>query len=287
MEAAHRPVWLRKKINFKHMHETEGKLKGLKIHTVCHQARCPNISECFGRGTATFMILGDRCTRNCAFCNVKKGAPLKPDPGEPGRLLEAVMKLGLKYVVITSVTRDDLPDGGAGLFAECVERIKKYDEEIKTEVLVPDFKGDNKAVDIVLKSRPDIFAHNVETVPSLYHIRKGADYARSLGVIRSAKKSGVKIKSGIMLGMGEKEYEVISVLRDLREAGCDFLSIGQYLRPSENNIPVAAYIHPEKFDYYRQISLAMGFLHTESGPYVRSSYFAERYLEDRLKFELV
>ncbi len=269
------------------MHETEEKLKGLKIHTVCHQAGCPNISECFGRGTAAFMILGDRCTRNCAFCNVKKSAPLMADPGEPGRLLDAVEKLSLKYVVITSVTRDDLPDGGAGFFAECVEKIKKYDKNIKTEVLAPDFKGDNEAINAVLKSRPDIFAHNVETVPSLYGVRKGADYTRSLGVLRSAQKSGVKVKSGIMLGIGEKEYEVISVLRDLREAGCDFLSIGQYLRPSNKNIPVAAYIPPEKFDYYRKIGGAMGFLHIESGPYVRSSYFAERYLEDRLKFELV
>ena len=287
METGRKPSWINKKVDFREMHATEELLSGLSLHTVCHQAKCPNISECFGKKTATFMILGDTCTRSCAFCSVKKGRPVKPDTGEPENVTEAVKRMGLKYVIITSVTRDDLQDKGASFFAACVRNIKKFDGSIKVEVLTPDFKGDLTAVDTVINESPDVFAHNVETVPSLYKIRKGADYTTSLRVIGHAKKTGVKVKSGIMLGLGEKEYEVLAAMRDLRMTGCDFLSIGQYLQPKKDNIKVKEYIRPEKFDYYRELALSMGFLHVESGPYVRSSYRAENYLRSRLKFQMV
>ena len=274
--AEKKPAWLSRKIDFKSMSQTQSKLSGLNLHTVCVQARCPNISECFGRGTATFLILGETCTRGCSFCNVNKGAPTGIELGEPVRVAEAVNRLKLKYVVITSVTRDDLEDGGASVFAETVRRIKE-DKNTKVEVLVPDFKGYKPAIDSVLASKPDVFGHNIETVPSLYNIRKGADYSRSLGVLKYAAEMGALVKSAIMLGLGEREDEVMASLSDLRMAGCSYLSMGQYLQPDASHYPVKEYAAPELFAYYKDEALKMGFKHVESGPYVRSSYMAENY----------
>lgn len=277
-----RPQWLDKKIDFRAMHETEGRLRGLGLRTVCHQARCPNITECFSRGTATFLILGDVCTRGCAFCAVKRGTPAPPDAGEPSRVAEAVRRMGIRHAVITSVTRDDLPDGGASAFAGVIRELRALDETIAVEVLVPDFRGDAAAVGTVTGAGPDIFGHNMETVPSLYPVRKGCDYARSLTVLEMAKAGlpGITTKSGMMLGMGETRDEVTAVMRDLRRAGCDYLSLGQYLRPGKENVPVREYIDPGLFDYYKEEALAMGFSHVESGAYVRSSYMAERYRDN-------
>lgn len=274
-----KPKWLNKKIDFRSMHKTGELLQGLNLHTVCHQARCPNISECFERGTATFLILGDTCTRNCAFCSVGNGTPSVPDPDEPERILEAVRRLVLSYIVITSVTRDDLPDGGAAVFAKTINILKNFNPELGIEVLVPDFKGDQRAIETVLGENPDVFAHNIETVPSQYSIRPGALYKQSLNVLETAAKcsNSTRIKSALLLGLGETVQEVKQVLSDLRNFGCDYLSIGQYLQPGKKNYPVQEYITPVQFEQYKDVALSLGFLHVESGPYVRSSYFADRY----------
>lgn len=272
-----RPAWLKKKIDFRAMTATQELLSGTNLRTVCVQARCPNISECFGRGTATFLILGDTCTRACSFCNVKKGGPSGIDRDEPMRVAGAIKKLGLKYTVITSVTRDDLSDGGASIFAETITRIKEADKDARIEVLVPDFLGQTPAIDAVLAAGPDVFAHNIETVPSLYNIRKGANYSRSLGVIKYAADKGALTKSAIMLGLGEREDEVMASLSDLKRSGCAYMSIGQYLQPDSSHIPVKEYATPGIFAYYKEEALKMGFKHVESGPYVRSSYMAETY----------
>jgi len=262
-------------------------LREMKLETVCEQASCPNIGECFSRSRATFLILGPQCTRSCSFCNVSKGKPSTPDTGEPARIAEAVKKLALKHVVITSVTRDDLEDGGAGMFVDTVLNIRKNTPQVTIEVLIPDFKKSIDSLRAVAESGPgigqgpDIIAHNVETVPSLYRsVRQGSEYGRSLDVLRIIKKMSpcLKTKSGIMLGMGEKEAEVIAVMSDLRAAECDFLSIGQYLAPSKLHYPVKEYIAPEQFAYYKEKALSAGFSHVESGPYVRSSYMAGEYL---------
>jgi lipoic acid synthetase len=279
-----RPLWLARKIDFKSMSETQSKLSGLNIHTVCVQARCPNISECFNRGTATFLILGDICTRACVFCNVKKGVPGPVDAGEPEQVLEAVRRLGLKYAVITSVTRDDLEDGGAPVFAETIKILKDHDKTLKVEVLVPDFKGYKPAIDSVLEARPDVFGHNIETVPSLYSIRKGADYNRSLGVLEYAAGKGAVTKSAILLGLGETRDEALSTMEDVRKTGCSYMSIGQYLQPDNSHYPIREYVAPEMFDIYKSAALAMGYAHVESGPYVRSSYMAEKY-DSKLKIQ--
>jgi lipoic acid synthetase len=228
------------------------------------------------------MILGDRCTRNCAFCAVESSPPLPPDPDEPGRVADAAMTLGLKFVVITSVTRDDLPDGGAGQFVKSIIAIRKRNKAIKIETLAPDFKGDYKVLRSVLEACPDVFNHNVETVPRLYSIvREKADYTRSINVLKfaGANYPHIKTKSGIMLGLGEKRSEVISVMKDLRGARCDFLTIGQYLRPRRTNIPVVEYIEPEVFDEYRTLGLTMGFQAVASSPLTRSSMDADRMFE--------
>ncbi len=265
------------------MHGTEGMLRGLGLHTVCHQARCPNIAECFSRGTATFLIMGDVCTRGCSFCAVKHGAPGLPDAAEPGRVAEAVRRMGIRHAVITSVTRDDLPDGGASLFAGVIRGLRAHDAAVTVEVLVPDFRGDADAIGIVAGAGPDIFGHNIETVPSLYAVRKGCDYKRSLKVLETARafSPALRTKSGMMLGLGEAREEVSAVMRDLRRAGCDYLSLGQYLRPGGGCAPVREYIEPAMFDAYREEALALGFSHVESGPYVRSSYMADTYRSDR------
>ncbi len=276
-----KPEWLNKKIDLKVLSSMKERLRELGVETVCEQAMCPNAGECFGHGEATFLILGRHCTRACSFCNVDKSAPMPPDKDEPRRVAEAVSQFGLKHVVITSVTRDDLPDGGAKAFADTVSSIRKKSPHTTIEILVPDFKRSLKDIETVVRSAPDIFAHNVETVPSLYNaVRQGSDYSRSLEVLKVAKKMAIKMKtkSGIMLGMGETEGEVLRVMRDLRSVECDFLSIGQYLAPSLGHYPVKEHIRPEKFTDYKEKGMELGFLHIESAPYVRSSYMAGMYL---------
>ncbi|MFP4466443.1 MAG: lipoyl synthase [Candidatus Goldiibacteriota bacterium] len=268
----------KKKIDFRKMHAVEEKLKGLALNTVCHNARCPNISECYDRETAAFMILGNICTRGCSFCNVESGMPVYNNDSEPALVAQAARRMLLKYIVVTSVTRDDLDDGGASVFAETIRQLREYDREAGVEVLVPDFGGSKSALNTVLDEKPDMFAHNMETVPSLYAVRKGAEYDRSLKVLAHAsEKKDVKIKSGIMLGLGEKYEEVISTLKDIADTGCRYMSIGQYMRPGSRNCEVKEYITGEMFEKYRADALEIGFRHVESGPWVRSSYMAEKY----------
>ena len=256
-------------------------MRNLKVETVCEQAMCPNMGECFSRNEATFLILGRSCTRQCSFCNINKFAPEQPDLGEPKRVAQAVQTLGLKHVVITSVTRDDLIDGGAGIFAQTIERIREKSPDVNIEVLIPDFKLSLSALRTVADAQPDIIAHNLETVPSLYPaVRQGGNYPRSLSLLRLVKDLFPKLrtKSGLMLGVGEKQSEVLATMKDLRFVECDFLSIGQYLAPSKEHHPVKKYIRPEKFNYYQLEGKKMGFSHIQSGPYVRSSYKAGDYL---------
>lgn len=279
-----KPVWLNKKINLKSCSSLKEVLRDLRLDTVCEQAMCPNIGECFLRNEATFLILGRHCTRMCSFCNIKKAAPLAVDVDEPIRVAQGVKRLNLKHVVITSVTRDDLSDGGAGIFAETVSSIKKASPRTTTEVLIPDFQLSLSALKTVADSQPDIIAHNLETVPSLYKtLRQGGNYPRSLSLLRIVKDlfPDSKTKSGLMLGVGEKQREVLSVMRDLRFVKCDFLSIGQYLAPSKQHHPVKNYIRPEKFEYYKEEGKGLGFLHIKSGPYIRSSYLAADYLSNK------
>ncbi|RJQ30143.1 MAG: lipoyl synthase [Peptococcaceae bacterium] len=277
-EVVSRPAWLRKTVTHSHAVEsTREMLADLRLHTVCQGARCPNLSECFTRGTATFMILGDCCTRRCNFCAVAKGRPEPPDPAEPARVAEAAARLGLKYVVITSVTRDDLPDGGAGHFARTVGEVRRAVPGAVVEVLVPDFQGNVSALASVLAAGPDVLNHNVETVPRLYPlVRPRADYRRSLDLLREAGKldRGVRIKSGLMVGLGEKREEVRAVMSDLRAAGCAVLTVGQYLQPSPAHLPVFEFVLPAVFQEYREQGLALGFKEVASGPWVRSSYRA-------------
>lgn len=275
-----KPAWLNKKVSLTACSRVKQLLRDLKVETVCEQALCPNMGECFSRDQATFLILGRQCTRMCRFCNIEKGKPLPPEPGEPERVAEAVARLGLAHVVITSVTRDDLDDGGAGVFAETVRCIRKKAPRVTIELLIPDFKCSRPALAAVADAGPEIIAHNVETVPSLYAaVRAGAEYARSLEVLRLLKElaPGGRSKSGLMLGLGETEAQIIAVMRDLRRVNCDFLSIGQYLAPSLRHYPVKEYVAPQSFVFYREKGLEMGFGHVESGPYVRSSYAAAEY----------
>jgi lipoic acid synthetase len=261
------------------MAKMEALLGGLNLHTVCDSAHCPNAGECFSRGTATFLILGDVCTRNCTFCAVTKGTPPLVDEEEPQRLVEAARRLKLEYVVITSVTRDDLPDGGAAHFAEAVNLLHRHLPGTKVELLVPDFQGSRQAVETVLRSSPEVLGHNVETVPRLYkEVRPMADYERSVRLLAEAKDIDPNIvtKSGLMLGLGETGGEVIEVMRDLREAGCDLLTLGQYLQPSTKHHPVARYLPPEEFTSYEAAGRGMGFAGVAAAPPVRSSFRAEK-----------
>lgn len=270
------PDWIRTK-GLSYQHNTRRILKNYRVNTVCENARCPNIGECYYRFTATFMILGTKCTRNCSFCSVESSLPEPLDPEEPYRVALAAKEMGLKYVVITSVTRDDLPDSGAEQFAHTVYAVKHINKA-KVEVLTPDFKGNRDAIAIVINSKPDVFGHNVETIPRLYNlVRPGADYNRSINILRYVKEISphTNIKSGLMLGLGETLKEVIDVLKELNEAGCDFVTIGQYLRPSKKNLPVAEYIHPDVFERLRLIAMEMGFKYVASSPLVRSSLNAE------------
>ena len=257
--------------------ETRRVVKDLGLHTVCEEARCPNLGECWGHKTATFMLLGDTCTRNCSFCAVAHGKPLAVDPHEPARVGEAVARLGLMHVVITSVDRDDLPDGGASHFAATVTAIERAAPRCRIEVLVPDFQGNLDAVQTVVAAPVAIFNHNVETVPRLYRrVRPGAKYERSLAVLEAARDPiGVRLtKAGLMLGLGEEIEELRRVFHDLRRVGCDILTVGQYLRPSSDHIKMERYVPPEEFAAIGAEARAMGFRHVEAGPLVRSSYHA-------------
>jgi len=322
-----RPNWLRIKLSTgKNFNEIKGILRENKLHTVCEEALCPNIGECFEQRTATFLILGDTCTRKCGFCAVKKGSPFGIDEGEPLRIAEAVKKMNLRYVVITSVTRDDLHDGGASVYAQTIQCIREYVEDCTIEVLIPDFGGLSESLEIVLNARPDILNHNIETVPRLYpQVRPMADYKRSLELLKNAKETitvhphpcpppslrlcsgqargrkysgnkcspppvggGVLLhetvhelttKSGLILGLGEEWDEIISVMQAIRDAGCDILTLGQYLSPKRDALPIRRYYTPEEFTMLKIEGERMGFKHVESGPLVRSSYHAKAQLD--------
>jgi lipoic acid synthetase len=270
------PEWLKRPLAFsgkqktieKHVH-CEG------LHTVCVEAKCPNRSECYSNGTATFLIMGNTCTRNCGFCGVNHGIPAKLDLQEPARISSAVKKLSIKHIVITSVTRDDLEDGGAAFFADTIKTIREDNPGTKIEVLVPDFQGCSEAIGRVISAAPDIFNHNVETVPSFYDkIRPQAIYKRSLAVLAQAAQSGIVTKSGIMVGLGEDESEVLGVMKDIYLTGCSILTIGQYLRPSKEQVQVKSFVSPEQFDYYKREGEKIGFAYVFAGPFVRSSYRA-------------
>lgn len=282
-----RPKWLRAPApagdNYA---ELKGLVTRLKLHTVCESAACPNVGECWNRRTATFMILGNVCTRRCGFCAVQKGAPLEVDYDEPRRVAEACEALGLRYAVVTSVNRDDRKDGGAELFAEVIEAIRRRIPTCKVEVLAPDFQGSHAAMEIVMNAHPDVLNHNTETVPRLYRmVRLGARYERSLDMLRYAKvlRPHVPTKSGLMLGLGETQEEVVQVMRDLHEHRVDILTLGQYLRPSPKHLPIIRYVPQPEFDEYKKLGLAMGFAHVEAGPLVRSSYHADGAEESALR----
>jgi lipoic acid synthetase len=272
------PEWIKTKRNGGVVRDTKRLLRNYGLSTVCEEARCPNAGACFSKPTVTFMILGSVCTRNCGFCSVKSSTPRPVDPHEPGRIAKAAREMGLRYVVITSVTRDDLDDGGAGQFAKTVRALKEHKPDTKVEVLTPDFKGNLRNVDTVLQSEPDVFNHNVETIPRLYPVvRPLADYKRSLNILAHSKNTAPRIftKSGLMLGLGETFDEVLKVFYDLRNAGCDFLTVGQYLRPSKLNLPVIEYREPAIFERLRLTALSLGFKYVASAPLVRSSMSAE------------
>jgi len=277
-----KPAWCNKKIDLAACNNLKQLLRGLRLHTVCEESHCPNISECFDKKLATFMILGDICTRTCAFCNVSKGAPRALDYQEPERVAKAVRLLGLTYVVITSPTRDDVDDGGAELFCQTVRQLKRLSPTPHVEILIPDFLGNIRALGKIASCGVDVISHNIETCPSLYiKVRKGADYQRSLKVLEIVKEQSPKkvfTKSGLMLGLGESLNEVIGVMQDLRSLDCDFLTLGQYLPPSRRHYPLSQYIHPAQFKHLESTALAMGFKGVQSGTYVRSSYAAHTFL---------
>jgi lipoyl synthase len=274
------PEWLIKRTPKNENIKNIRKLIGDKVHTVCESAKCPNIGECYSCKTVTFMILGDICTRACDFCAVQKGTPLPPEEMEPNNIADAAKKLGLKYVVVTSVTRDDLPDGGASQFAKTINELRRTNDNIKVEVLIPDFKGNKEHLKIVLDARPDVLNHNVEMVPRLYGtLRPSSDYLTSLNVLKYSKhiNKNIPTKSGFMLGLGETDEEVVDLMRALRECDTDILTIGQYIAPSQAHCEVVEYVHPEKFEELRVLALRMGFKKVNSGPFVRSSYIGGSY----------
>lgn len=260
--------------------DTQGLLGRLALHSVCQEARCPNIGECFGSGTAAFLILGTLCTRSCRYCNVRHGRPEPVDESEPGRLAEAARALGLRHIVITSVTRDDLPDGGAGQFARCIDALRREVAGCRVEVLIPDFQGDRKALETILAARPDVLNHNLEVTRGLFaELRPQGDYRRSLDLLRHAAEAPArtKTKSGFMIGLGEERDDILLLLDDLAAASCTHLTIGQYLQPSRHHWPVVKFYTPEEFEGLRRDALARGFKTVLAGPLVRSSYHAEQY----------
>jgi lipoyl synthase len=278
-----KPEWLKVRApGSENYHRLKGLMRTLGLHTVCEEANCPNIGECWHHGTATFMILGDTCTRSCGYCNVIHGTPVAPDPLEPAHVASAIEAMGLAHVVITSVDRDDLPDCGAGHFARTISETRARIADCSVEVLIPDFKGDEIALRTVLDARPDILNHNIETVPRLYRIaRPGGRYDRALQLLDRSRRyaPAIPTKSGIMVGLGEEWDEVVSTLRDLAQAGCQIVTIGQYLRPSVANLPMSRYYTPAEFAELKRIGLDLGFGHVESGPLVRSSYHAHEQVQ--------
>jgi len=279
---ARAPEWIReKRLRLADLHEIKRMMRSRALHTVCEEARCPNRGECFSRGTATFLLLGDICTRACGFCDIANGRPLPADPFEPARVAAAASAMNLRYVVVTSVDRDDLPDGGAGHFAATIAALRRLSPAPGVEVLTPDFRGRLESVRTVVEAGPDVFNHNVETVPRLYaRARRGARLERSLAVLSAVKDSAPEMttKSGLMLGLGETEPEVLDLLSALRAARVDIVTIGQYLRPSRENLPVEEYVRPEVFEQFRRAGEGLGFRHVFAGPFVRSSYRAEEAL---------
>jgi len=281
-----KPAWIRVRAPSLGTRFTEIKqvLREQRLHTVCEEASCPNIGECFGKGTATFMILGDICTRRCPFCDVGHGRPLPPDAEEPAHLADTIAKLRLKYVVITSVDRDDLKDGGAQHFVDCIRAVRERSPATTIEVLVPDFRGRlERALEVLLAAPPDVMNHNLETVPRLYRqARPGGDYRHSLKLLQAFRKAvpSVPTKSGLMVGLGETDEEILQVMRDLRAHGVDMLTIGQYLQPSPHHLAVERYVHPDVFAMYEREAEAMGFRHAAIGAMVRSSYHADRQAEE-------
>jgi lipoic acid synthetase len=282
-ERVPKPTWLRAKApSGDNFHNLKKLARGLGLHTVCESAQCPNIGECWNHKTATFMLLGDICTRRCGFCAVPKGRPEPIDWDEPRRVAEAVATLGLKHAVVTSVNRDDDNIGGAKVFAETIREIRELTPDCRIEVLIPDFQGLDDALKIVLDANPDVLNHNTETVPRLYRVvRSGARYERTLTLLANAKKfsPGMVTKSGVMVGLGESSEELVEVFRDLGNRGVDILTIGQYLRPSKDHLPIARFYAPEEFQYLKDEALRFGFRHVESGPMVRSSYHAHEQAE--------
>lgn len=278
---ARRPPWLKAKIPGG---ESYARLKTIidthKLHTVCEEARCPNMGECWSAGTATFMILGDICTRSCGFCAVKTGRPdYGLDLDEPRRVVDAIKLMGVRHAVITSVNRDERADGGSPIFAETIRLIKEEIEGATVEVLIPDFKGNEEALNLVLDAGPDILNHNLETVPRLYRmVRPQANYRQSLDLLARAKRRGARTKTGLMLGIGERTEEVIEVMKDIRETSCNILTLGQYLQPTKEHLPIDRYVTPEEFRMLKEKGMEMGFDHVESGPLVRSSYHAEKHV---------
>jgi lipoic acid synthetase len=280
-----KPDWIRVRLGAgERFHEIKRILRENRLHTVCEEASCPNIGECFGKGTATFMILGDLCTRRCPFCDVAHGKPLPPDLDEPVNLARTISALGLRYVVITSVDRDDLRDGGAGHFAECIRAVRELSPRTTIEVLVPDFRGRlSVALETLAAAPPDVMNHNLETVPRLYRqARPGADYAQSLKLLQDfkARHPRVPTKSGLMVGLGETDDEILAVMRDLRAHGVEMLTVGQYLQPSAHHLPVTRYVEPRVFEDYAREAQALGFTHAACGPLVRSSYHADQQAHD-------
>jgi lipoic acid synthetase len=285
MEVLKKPPWLKKRLPpIQDLIKVKSILEETALHTVCEEARCPNLGDCFSNGTATILILGEICTRNCGFCAVQHGLPVTLDEAEPERVAQAVKRMGLRYVVITSVTRDDLPDGGASHFAKTIQAIRALDREIKVEVLIPDFKGDLSSLMTVLEESPDVLNHNIEAILRLYpRVRPQADYIRSLDLLKRSKKEYPRIitKSGFMLGLGEEKEEVLELMEDLKRVGCSLLTIGQYLQPRPDRLPVVRYIPPEEFEEYQKIGIEMGFKSVASGPFVRSSYHASQLFESK------
>ena len=280
MEGIRKPEWLRIRLgNNADFAATGAIVKKHGLHTICESGRCPNRGECWNRRTATFMIGGDICTRSCKFCNTRSGKPLPLDADEPQKVAESIRLLGIRHAIITSVDRDDLPDAGASHWATTLLKIREINPGITIEALIPDFRGNSELLDWVIRARPDILSHNIETVRRLTPVvRSVARYETSLSVLKQIADAGIPAKSGLMLGLGETEAEIIETLQDLRTTGCRLLSIGQYLQPSRKNIPVSAYISTDTFGYYRERALAMQFTHVESGPLVRSSYHSLDYL---------
>ncbi|MBT8379843.1 MAG: lipoyl synthase [Ignavibacteria bacterium] len=274
-----RPDWLKVKLpTGDNYSDVRNLMREKKLNTVCEEARCPNIAECWNHRTATFMILGDTCTRSCGFCNVKLGMPNELDLEEPRRVVDAIKQLDLRHAVITSVNRDELEDGGATIFKECVRLISEEKPDCTVEILIPDFKGNEKTYEIIMQYPPDILNHNLETVKRLYHaVRPQAKYERSLKLIKWFKSKGLKTKSGIMVGIGERPEEVLSIMNDLFLHGCDIMTIGQYLQPTKQHLPVDRFVSPEEFQLYKEEGLKMGFKVVESSPLVRSSYHADEH----------